>query len=234
MLSPSLPARLPAGRGFTVTELLVSIACLATLILLVATVSAPVLRNAREVKCITHLRHLHRACMAYVADKNGYFPSYRPDHSSSHAINPGIADYLGLKGVQYLSADDYRETVFTCPEIQTTSYRSGRPYLMNLVINTRTTIGHGMSDPLLIKKPSLVENPARLMLFTEGAYNPTPGSTVTPPAYNYHTHVNWAMMERMAAPHRGKQNVIHLDGHVAAYTLAEIPTVRDTPFWSGK
>ncbi len=185
---------------------------------------------------MAHLRQLHQATVAYGNDRAGLFPSYRPDHSSRHPTNPGIADYLGLNGAESYGPADYRETAFTCPAIQAGDYRSARPYHMNFAINGRATIGHGVSESLLLRKLSQVANPGRLMLFMEGSYNESSGSTLRGPGRNFHTHVNWGLVPKLVAPHRGSQHALFLDGHVATVRPGDIPAGNkqyDAPFWSG-
>ncbi len=236
MRPPCFLASARQRLGFTFTELLVGLLCIALLVALVLASLAPAVRASRDAKCMAHLRQLHQATMAYVHDRGGLFPSYRPDHSSRHPTNPGVADYLGLRGAESYGPDDYRETPFTCPTIQAGEYRSARPYHMNIAINGRTTIGHGMAESLLIKRPTQVANPGRLMLFMEASYNESPGSTLRGRGRNFHTHVNWALVPKLVGPHRGSQHALFLDGHVAAVRPAEIPegaSQRDASFWSG-
>lgn len=240
LLIPLLRLRSPrvfSGAAFTLVEVLVVLAILVILSLLLFPGLSKSMEQAQGSVCISHMRTLHHALMSYASDHGGYFPSYRPDNPSTNSKNPGIADYLDLPDAQTDPLESlYHETAFTCPAIQSSKFPSGRPYYMNIAINSRAVSKSSLSESLLLKKPLKVVAPSRLMVFTESARNPTAGSQTQPGKSNYYTHVNWAQVSLLPAPHSGRQNVIFYDGHIKQMEPQDIPSGsqnRDAPFWTG-
>lgn len=59
-------------RGFTLIELLVVIAIISIVAACVSRAVRGAIRQAYSTKCMSNMKNLHNAVMAYVADKNGY------------------------------------------------------------------------------------------------------------------------------------------------------------------
>lgn len=101
---------LPAGRAFTLVELLVVIALIVILASLLLPVLARAKETARTAACANNLRQVAVATMAYSADFNGRLPAFREwlCRRNGDLTSGRLYPYLGARG-SYLCPTDRME-----------------------------------------------------------------------------------------------------------------------------
>src|SRR5262249_4047626 len=115
-------ARWPRGRGFTLIELLVVIAIIAILASILFPVFAQARAKARQVMCLSNLKELGLAFMAYVQDYDETYPptDYEsPPGSGNRYTWPTLVDpYIkaNITKVQgQLEDKGQKKSIFICP-----------------------------------------------------------------------------------------------------------------------
>lgn len=106
-----MSSRLRSSRAFTLIELVVIVGILMALIALLMPAFAKARRQARIVGCLSNLRALHVAFVAYIR-YNDQFPEFDPDYHGSwiRALRPG---------------NPHLDTARLCPEAMEPSYGWG-------------------------------------------------------------------------------------------------------------
>lgn len=102
-------SRMPVG-AFTLTELLVCICIIATLVALVSAVSGPVLARARTQICISHLKSIGFATLSYAWDHDTSLPPSIVYYESYQATWMDLLTDYGIGGTWT------QDKVWYCPE----------------------------------------------------------------------------------------------------------------------
>jgi len=224
--------------AFTLVETLVTIGIVATLAMLVLTVSRTVIAKGNEVKCIANLKSSGRAMLNYFQDFDGrFFPKkYWFQYSSYRASsNTGMREYFDVE--PDLEITDSRlkvDTMLTCPgmlarypNVKKDTFRRGYSanyYLFRTVDETKIpSYGNLRSVPKLSALWMLADGAV-----TGGADNYQVGGLLG--SINDHTayHPN----RYLAFPHGNRNNFVFFDGHVEGMTKEELLTKRNkAEFW---
>jgi len=114
----SVEARRISSSGFTLLEILASIAIVAVLAALLFPAIGKMTEKARTAKCLSNLRQLGTAWLAYANDNGGRLASSGWKNTSTNPDYPGIRDYAGMPAGSLGSDPWLRATVFTCPVLQ--------------------------------------------------------------------------------------------------------------------
>lgn len=195
--------------GFTVIELLVTVAIIATLASLCLAGASNLLEHARSVTCLNNLRQWAIAMECYVSDNDGYLPRRgqgvqqfwvydRPD-DWFNALPP----YLGLPTLNTLVAQNQlpfpgQKSLFVCPSAQ----RSNTAvyflcYGMNMYLSRW--------DQSLPTRAIQLPNPETIAFMAD---SPGGYASTMPSSAGY----------SVQARHQGFAHVSFLDGHVQAFT----------------
>ena len=108
--SPAAARCLPVGGGFTLVELLLVTAILATLTGLLLPCLGRTIESARRTACATNLRNLGLALRAYAVDHDGWFPVEEQCGNPQRALVEGLyPHYLSARGVFYCPSAEQME-----------------------------------------------------------------------------------------------------------------------------
>ena len=140
---PQLPTSLDFGRrirsdglrGFTLVELLVSIAVIALLTALLIPATGKVREGANRIKCAANLKQIGVAMFSFAAEKDGYLPG-------AVTWDREIAPYLGYTGVVTPINLADQVPVLKCPadNVERTTGRV-RSYKPNTISNADANMG---------------------------------------------------------------------------------------------
>jgi type II secretory pathway pseudopilin PulG len=115
--------------GFTLVEILITVAIVIALAALVIPVGSSMLRNSRKAACLSNLRQIGMALESYLQDHHNIMPELAAGRSSMQEDVPVLDNTLNA----YLSSPD----VFRCPEDKQEFKKSGSSYLWNSTQNGR-------------------------------------------------------------------------------------------------
>lgn len=193
-----------ARRGYTLVEVMVTVAILAICATLIVPGLDKMKGNAQRSACLSNLRQIGTASLAYHADRGTILPWYtNADGYWWNALSP----YIG---------PDRR--VFRCP-----SDKAYREQSIDSTIsygwNYKLT-GHGDSgtDPNDFVRIAVYGKPGQVPIATDGPGGPAAGQ-----------EDSWGYIDERAAHtadperHDGHANTLYLDGHVEALNTKDLP-----------
>ena len=215
-----------ARKGFTLIELLVVIAIIAILAAILFPVFAKAREKARQSSCLSNVRQLATATMAYLQDYDGYWLPGAPNRADSVGWSPWLADnapqakiYPYIKNLQ----------IFACPSRQELfPYGSAAaPMLGALAYPTYfwgKAIEYGPNRMSAYGQPgekveTTIANPTDVPVWGDSPYptNLGPGHCAAyprlryPDACHYDTVVPASSKDYTA--HNGGSNICFFDGH---------------------
>lgn len=215
-------------KGFTLVELLVCIAIIATLSMIGFHVAGSAKLRANQVSSSTNLRSLIVANMGYVSDHGTYCPAQeKTNRVRWHGGRSG-------SGARFDPAEGFLSPYFgksdrvgVCPQFRDhvkggDSFENGSGgYGYNAVY-----IGGTPADPFVPEKPANVRHPARTLMFATTAFAKADGlqeypfaeprTAVNPdgtPAYTLQPSVHFRF--------RGKALIAWCDGHISSERMED-------------
>jgi prepilin-type processing-associated H-X9-DG protein/prepilin-type N-terminal cleavage/methylation domain-containing protein len=198
------------AMGFTLIELLIVLTLVAVLSALLLTSIASVRASADVAESVSHLRQWGVALSLYVADNDGSLPrrgqGVQPLAQISRPTDwfNALPPYLGSASYQNLVASGRKpkagdKSIFISPGCADPGGQYFLSYAMNMNLSP-----WNLPDPSMM---SQIANAAFVVFMAEA-----PGQySSTYPSRNPYS---------VAAPHRGKGNVLFLDGHVQTLTAS--------------
>lgn len=218
-----------ARCGFTLVELLVTIAILVVLAALAFLLMGRVRQSALNVKCVGNLRQLAAAGHGYAADHGAYPNQGRQVDGSNTWWFKAMETYLGFEAGTDAALIERDERCPTC-EAALKAAPPGEPrnryirtYSMNQGLLQPTGSDYGTAFPGL--RTGLVRDLSRTAFFTDGTI------VASGRYWEYVTRANqWRDPRNFV--HHGKANVVFLDGHVESRTIPEVPESASDPFWN--
>lgn len=207
--------RAGAARGFSLIELLVTVAIIALLLTILLPSLAGARRASRAIACAANLRTIGQAVVHYQNDNRDYFPL--SSHTSGSLAEPGI-------WLQSLLDGELLGKVKTCPSDEfragkLTSYATNdylEPLTAGIDFNPLTgqTLPGGRKRALT--RITLIPRPSDTIYAVEAAGEGTVD----------HIHaVGWTTAAQVAAAiatvrHDGGANYLYVDGHVSRLAWA--------------
>ena len=181
------------NKAFTLVELLVVIGIIALLITLGLPMISRANQQAKSVQCLSNLRQISAATMAYVQSNRGSFPIAYFDQTTGNRRISYCWDFTSTRDLStgqlfvapgLIWAGDSTARVQRCPVYDGKSNSAGDPFT-GYNYNT-SYIGHGQYEDVV--EPARIEQirmPSRCALFGDGQYyggadkfmrSPLPGS----------------------------------------------------------
>lgn len=221
------------STAFTLIELLVLLAIISVLIAILLPSLSAARENAKTVQCLSNLRQMATATLAYTHTSGGYYPLGYWNSSNSSTYTSMNWDYTTIKnlstgqtivqpGLLWMGGEI--ASVQQCPGYDGKSNTASDPYT-GYNYNT-SYIGHGQNEtvpaPLHISR---MRRSAQCALFGDGEYIggankfmrspfPTPGDA------SFSSRAAGAQGFR----HRGRTNVAYADGHAQSQSARHTNT----------
>ena len=233
--SPQYPKRQAAG--FTLTEVLVVILVIVVLAVLVLTLTRRAMDNARSANCVSNLRDLGAAALAYTAENNGCLPPLcEVDYGKAWTKDAANRWWPSFLADTTETPAKLVYTMWRCPEVRDdnfqkmssdlvySSYSSLKPVIAFITPETPTG---GM-------RLAALRNPDKVWMFGDGGR-----PLGTPDSNNYQTVAaleryskNWASANRPAFRHNGGKvaHYVACDGHVESLTRQDIKNIDQGAF----
>jgi prepilin-type N-terminal cleavage/methylation domain-containing protein/prepilin-type processing-associated H-X9-DG protein len=224
MFGMKLPTRRQRA-GFTLVELMVVIGILVVLLSLLLPTLSRVRESVKQASCMSNLRQLGVATMAYLVDSDGYFP--RP--AGGGATNEDwvywetsrISTKQQGRLVKYLGAG--WETAIRCPSDSVGQHPAGGDgrYAYSYTINESMAHSTGVARPagqmgtLLLRQ---VKKPGEKILFIDESGETVDDGCWAPQNYasdgrNLLSNRHDRQKETSTDPNAGRGNVTYADGH---------------------
>jgi prepilin-type N-terminal cleavage/methylation domain-containing protein/prepilin-type processing-associated H-X9-DG protein len=211
------------GRAFTLIELLVVISLIGLLVSILLPALAKARDSARGIRCAAQLKQIGLGAMTYLEDNRQRFHSryFANATRNTEAINPGIAEYVGV------AALGIRDTIFTCPTLQTLfptqHWNRNLTYTSNQYNNYNYSYSH-------VKLNNIVK-PSRASYIFDGSTTFSPGQSWF---YTNVTRGGSSTLADLKYPHADANNTLFVDGHAAPQRYEAFNVSMTQAFWSGK
>lgn len=185
-------------RGFTLVELLITIAVIAVLVALIFPISSRAMQSAQSAKCMSNLKQIGVAVNLYCNDHDGIYP--RSYGGGSDYYWRTLETYVGP------SYTVHKTGIFWCPAVA----EAWRKVAANKTL-TRTFPNYAMNQEIspapsgTVARQQNIINPSRKVLFMDGAFNASTSLAVVSP--NDYARFGTDF-------HNGGNNVLFVDGHV--------------------
>lgn len=209
----ALDAAGPKVSGFTLVELLCTIALVAILVAILFPASSSILARTKQTRCAAQLRQVHQVIALYANDHDQYFP---PTYGS--LVDPSATWWWYQETsplAAYIDAASWA-TITICPlnrtkeVVPSKSHVKGYPYVVNY--NVMATTGKSYK----LRKGASLPALSTIVLMADSV----PGSSWgwgfdnTDPA-----NPTFGGFPRLSNAHQGKANILWCDGHVTWQSL---------------
>ena len=239
------------SRGFTLVEMLATIAILAILVALLFPPLNAMRLSSEESRCAGNMRSISAALMAYAADNNMTLPPIAAGNSTDQRDfwSYKIWTYAGYSVDSFKNPDnDFRRynstwamdrNIFHCPTVHRLGIKTPTPPATSVagtiysygLNSTPAMVQTGTNSPLVVNDfilslPS-IEQPSKTAMLIECSNNQNFAN-----AYRYHE--NGGLI-----PHKGGSNFAFFDGSVRKIRYEDVPPyVLPIPtqdiFWTGR
>lgn len=197
----TLPSPRSTVRAFSLTELLIGIGIIAALLALLSPVINSAVRSSRDAKCLSNLRQIGQANIAFAADHHGLIAAGGTweDYWWQMQIRP----YLGGDA----SLDNFIPAL-ACPADPNQGW--GDPPTLYPVARR----SYGVNDYLRDRKLIEIATPSRMVYAGDTGLGPHDSSWT-----NGQPHWLNALPRKR---HAGRSNYVFLDGHVDSFPIPSL------------
>jgi prepilin-type N-terminal cleavage/methylation domain-containing protein/prepilin-type processing-associated H-X9-DG protein len=225
------------SAGFTLTEVLVVILIIVVLAVLVLTLTRRAMENARSANCVSNLRDLGAAALAYTSENNGCLPPLcQVDYGKAWTKEAANRWWPSFLADTTETPANLVYTTWRCPEARDddfqkmssdlvySSYSSLKPVIAFITPETPTG---GM-------RLAALRNPDKVWMFGDGGrpLGATSANRYQTVAALERYGKNWASANRPAFRHNGGKvaHYVAVDGHVESLTRKDIENIDEGAF----
>ncbi len=201
--------------GFTLIELLVVIAIIAILASILFPVFSAVRAKARMTKCSAHQRQIYLAFMMYADDYDGLLP--RGFRVEPTATAPPYCWNGLLSWPEALLPYTRTRAVFLCPEVPAMRLEPDQPMFDAGPYGMNHLYSH-------FGEPDSAYDPSRTVLLLDTTWR----TYLASPEHRNRGHIfaggayNLVWWRHVSFRHRGRSNVVFLDGHAKGMTKTQL------------
>jgi prepilin-type N-terminal cleavage/methylation domain-containing protein/prepilin-type processing-associated H-X9-DG protein len=236
-MKPSKPNPNRQSAGFTLTEVLVVILIIAVLAVLVLTLTRRAMESARSANCVSNLRDLGAAALAYTSENNGCLPPLcEVDYGKAWTKDAANRWWPSFLADTTETPAKLVYTTWRCPEARDddfqkmssdlvySSYSSLKPVIAFITPETPTG---GM-------RLAALRNPEKVWMFGDGGrpLGATSANRYQTVAALERYGKSWASANRPAFRHNGGKvaHYVACDGHVESLTRKDIENIDQGAF----
>lgn len=215
-------ARQVRQQGFTLPDLLVVLAAITVLVAVVVAVLDKNKAQARQTQCVSNLKEITRAVLAYARDNAGTLPLLNPSPPTGTWwwYKEPVKSYAGLTG-----PSSPQDRIFACPDDR--GYTDPGPFCLNPKYDYGSYVFNGVNLPgvpnLAGKTVDSVKQPSRTLLMMEWAAHAPLSWHRSRTGKKNHPFYNEAESVVGFVDGHVKWIKIYYDGMNAAYTRDPIP-----------
>jgi len=228
--------------GFTLVEILASIAIIVLLAATILPAYQSMLESARLTTCTSRLHNLHHAIVLCANDSDGYLPCsgrQLPDGSWEGGDIPwqyALAPYFGAKTADGNGAAKVG-SAYACPSraVDLQGFLGGSMQQIRLY-GYSYALGHSNVSQTRRKMAS-IPYPSHTLLMSEGGFKSLPADTPSAPCASQldNTYIKNAAYNAAGkftgGAHRGAGNILYLDGHIELFK--DVSQLASPPYKAG-
>lgn len=224
--------------GFTLVELLVTIAIIAILLTLVFAAYGPSMEASRNAICQGNLKKIAAASFAYAADHHTVPPTGRQTTGGVAYWFQQLAPYLG--GAEGLTPGEASRQIeaYWCPSAHaqhTPGEIENNNRILTYGVNSGVVQARASSSGGRVvypaMKPVVATSPAKTAFYMDGHLS-NPEAPFWDWVVRPHQWVAEDSIERNFVHQGQRVNVVFLDGHVESLAVPNIPTDSSDIFWN--
>jgi len=217
--------------AFTLVELLVVIAVVASLLCLLLVATGRMRENATAASCLGNLRQIHHAATIYMGEHNGYLPAHMTTVGAISWADTLYATLIDRKPGNKLifRVPDFSSTKaptprapFDCPASKP-DIEKGIRLSIDYTINIHMTEGYGRAMNTRI--------PSKRALIMDGyrVVSPDMADQGTSPNVPVNYNALTLPENKPAYRHGGAAHILFFDGHVERMTYEAVPKTTGDP-----
>ena len=241
MIIPMKPI-IPRRRGFSLTELLVAVAIIIIVAILGMAAARRAVAGARSARCVSNLRDLGAAALAYTSENNGYLPPIcQLTYGKAWSAEAATRWWPSFLANSSSKASEMVYHTWRCPEVRDSDFQIEGS--AGLVYSSYTPLRPLVSfieanNPYGGMLLAAVQRPEKVWMFGDGG-RAVGATNKEGTAERYETvgamqryGKSWATSARPVCRHDGgrKSHYVACDGHVESLTKRQIDDINNGAF----